>query len=243
MNFSSERFFLLISFIFLCMLFCGPPDNPFQETSNVNLTIDVPKQPGGFNHCVNDTVRFNVTVVFPHLVQKVSVRYDENGDKDFREISTDSPKDVKLSFAYEYKEKGLKSVKFTITLRSGEEKVISCDTVDIGIKPTIRHEKNLLTVGDTILGKSLILTVDHEKFSKAEYRWFKNLKLLSGQDQQSLIFDTLKKSDEGQYYCIVSTDWGSDQSKTFILSFKDTIDLPKIIKHPQSLRVTQLIFL
>jgi hypothetical protein len=193
-------FISLTTSTLLTILLCTPPNSPFDDIDNVKLLVEVPEKTDGYKYCVNDKVQFKVTVLFADLVKKISIHFDENGDTDEREITTDGSKNEKISFKYVYKEKGLKNVKFTITFRQPVEEKDKYFDIDIGVKPTIRNGKNLLVGGDIIPGKSLILTADHEEFSKATYQWYKNSKLLAGKDKQSLIFNPLEESDEGQYY-------------------------------------------
>ncbi|MGD9201155.1 MAG: immunoglobulin domain-containing protein, partial [Chitinispirillia bacterium] len=233
-----KGFLLLVPII--SMLLCFPPENPFQENDSVSLKISVPEKEGGFKYCINEKVKFEVTIYLPYLVKKITIHYDENGDKDEREITTEESEHEKISFSYEYKEKGLKKAKFIITFRkAGEERAEYYD-IEIGVFPAIRNEKKLVALGDIKLGKPIALTVEHQEFSKATYKWYKDSKLLPEKDKQSLVLNPLKERDAGLYHCIVTTEWGKDQSEPFILSFntKKAIDPPEIQNHPQSVQAT-----
>ena len=229
---------LLLSIVFIMTLLCVSPQNPFINADNVDIVISVPDKNNKFGYCVNEEVPFDVTVKFPHLVEKIIVNYGENSGGEEIKITTNQSINKQIILKYIYKKKGAKTVSFTIKIRGSDETKIKQHLINIGVEPRFKNDGKLVSTGEIETGKRLILSTEHEGPGETTFEWYKNNTLLPTQKNSSLIFNPLTESDTGEYYCIVKTIWGEQRSKVFTLSYENNLNPPEILFHPQSIQVT-----
>jgi Leucine-rich repeat (LRR) protein len=91
--------------------------------------------------------------------------------------------------------------------------------------PEIIDNKSTMFSGNAISNARCVLYVKVSKPELVNYQWYKDSLKINNNNNDTLIFEKLKPSDSGSYYCIVSNSVGADTSKRFYLSIIDPVQI------------------
>lgn len=224
----TAAFLMTFSFFMGSFLYCTDPANPWEDPTNVEVTLFL-SDSTLVNHpdstfTVGETITLGLTARIINLIDSCFVSI--GSDTSFPVIFANVAEGDTLWYSYTFSVFGSKLIRLHVDIKDG---YFINDSLTVTV---LGKAVSILThpAGDTVMaGDSVFLGTTVEGSDTITYQWYKDTIAVSGKVQSSFSIPNVTLADSGKYYCIADNQWGQPDTtdpayiKVSLLTYSLTI--------------------
>lgn len=206
------RMLIPVVLVLLGLVLCTSPENPLANAENVRLSMNVDDQ----RYAVGESISCTLVIYLPDLVDSVAVDFGGIGREAF------GAEDIAETLMVHYPlrdtgDTGAFAIEAIAYPHSGATLRASDTVVQIGIAPHV-VDSIAGSSGRMLLDSAFWIHVRASGTGPIAYFWYKDDSSEAVANSDTLFFDSLTPGDQGLYYCVITTPFGTTTSERFELT-------------------------